>query len=218
MISINANVPGDLNLNYPASSSLQDTQEFERKKTMSGYVEKPKNRFSENKKWVITWEYLTQAQLRGLSTYASKAQFTMRDPLGRPCVVKPIDFRPYHMNAATGESGELLSGATLELLVVNANHSLYLPRGTPLTTPANSPSMMPTLSGTLYKTPLRGGNRAAFGPVLEYELSNPPLEWNRSARAIQSIESSSAPPALVSSALAESMGSVFLAFETQTQE
>ncbi|GAA5500454.1 hypothetical protein Dxin01_00175 [Deinococcus xinjiangensis] len=215
LLSFNAGVPADLNLTYPVSSSLQDTQEFERKRTMSGYIEKPKNRFSENKKWIFSFELLGQDQLEQLQAAAQSDSLQLRDPLGRICILKPSDYRPSHMNRVLSESGELLSAATLEGLVINANHNLYAPAGQPITTPANSKAHMPTLTGELHQTSYTGGNETAFGPVIDNELDRPPPDWNRSARLIQQESSALAGAVLVSPILAEATGTVYLAFETE---
>lgn len=201
--------PGALGFSFPASSSLQDTQEFEIKRTMSGIVEKPKNRFSENKKWILTWEYLTQSQLAQLQS-ASADQFWFKDPLGRPCVGKTVDFRPFHMSSVTGPDGELLSGATVETLVVNANHNLYAPGWVPITTPANDMSRMPTLAAPGHTF---GGNTHPFGPPLE--PGPVPAEWNRSARLINATGNGQ-PAQLTSPLLTESTGCVYFAFQTST--
>lgn len=214
MLSMDSRKRGTINLPYPSSSSLQDTQEFETKRTMSGYKRKAKNRFSENKKWVITWENLTGSQLMELENLSSSEYFPMIDPLGRPCVVKPLDFRPGHMLGGVDINGRHLSTATMELLVVNANHELYAPGGVPITTPANNQSMMPEMTLPLRGSGFYGGNELAFGPVIESDLPRPPLEWNRSARTIHMVHSSALCD-LSAPSLAGSTGSIFFKFETQ---
>lgn len=207
-----------INLPYPASSNLADIQEFETKTTMSGVVEYPKNSFSENKKWVLTWENLTREQLTALENAVTAGEITMADPLGRTVLVKGMDFKPSLMRGVQDDAGRMMYGAVAELLVQDAVTNLFVPDGSSgvVSTSNTYPELSKLLTGS-FPAVLPESNLERFGPLDVSELNNPPVEdWDRSAREGISALSTVEPPSFSSFTLSQSKGSVFFAFTTSS--
>lgn len=217
-ISIHSDKPSaSINLPYPVSSNLVDIQEFETKTTMSGIVEYPKNSFSENKKWVLTWENLTREQLTALENAVVAGEITMVDPLGRTVLVKGMDFKPSLMRGVQDNTGRMMYGAVVELLVQDAVTNLFVPDGSSgvVSTSNTYPELSKLLTGS-FPAELPESNLERFGPLDVSELDNPPEDWDRSAREGISTLSTVEPTSFSSFTLSQSKGSVFFAFTTSS--
>lgn len=207
-----------LNLPYPSLSNLVDIQEFETKTTMSGTVEYPKNSFSENKKWVLTWDNLTREQLVALEAAILGDRVNMVDPLGRAVVLRGIDFKPNLARGVQDFQGRMMYGAVAELLVQDAITNIFIPDGSSgIVSTSNSMPELSTLSGGSLPTDLPESNLERFGPLDLSELSDYRIvDWDRSAREGLGVGSSGqVPPNFSSHTLGLSKGSVFFSFTTE---
>lgn len=215
-ISINGDkITGGLNLPFPSSSNLVDIQEFETKTTLAGTVEYPKNSFSENKKWVITWENLTREQVTALEQAVVEGEITMVDPLNRTVLVRGMEFKPTLVRGVQDHQGRMMYGAVVELLVQDAITMAYIPDGSSgVVSTSNSYPELSVLVGGAMPVNLPDVNPSRFGPLNLSELDQSIHDWDRSSREGTALDSNVTIPYLSSFALAQSKGSVFFGFTT----